>query len=1201
LSFAAAGGGGVWGEGRGTIDEATARALYNLGYPKRGQAPSTLYRRWPLTSDANASGGAGPNFTLTGEPTYADDSAFFSAIDGFTPAAISRSAPAIVLENDLESATSHRQAVTVSSSGWGLVSFVHNNADPDSAGATVTVQAAGARNRAFPASASVYANRLSEYVENAADLFTFPFAGTFMTQVSVDAPAELKGVAVRFEPDYGVIPLYGHSFHCDPTRIVHLGDTWQVHTGMDTRGAVSITKNGTVLFTDNSAAMARAGDDVYHMGSVLAPMPAGVAVFITEHNGELKVAYIADDGSTTSLVWADVVSSGGDATYARVVADDAGTAYVVTRGTRDGSNGSGCAVYHVSDIPTGTPTVVYDQLGHDGFRQYPTHIELTDGLLAMAWTGAWRYGFAAVYDVSADKWYDLSKTQRGGNSKGDDTTPRFDATEWTTTQAAGTGLRIYGGSNSTYLATAIFDLTDWTNTDGAAAFLFSEWAGSMNEYAATTMRWVIQDGANTYVSGTDFDQPADWTCNSWRVFAKALWKDDDPTTGIAYLVMIDHDDRKAGGNYDTALPTGYTPYYDQGGRRIRAYKITNPTDYTAITFTLVETVSVTGSDDLTAGFVRSVPGSANTFTWQEAVNELTEFKRQTDDVLYEFPSGGATVADFTITGAVSDGPYLVGEEILFDGNATTFDVGVTPDFANRRGFTWDFGDGITSGLDDGGISMVHVYTAPGTYTVTLAVLDSDGGTDTVSKTVTIIGTTPKLPPRAESTATMLDMAFNESLADDSANSYTIAWVDDGSATAEYSDCIKSNTKCLSTANGYVQIDDADTLEGYTAGFTLSVWFKRSAANAEGALVWKDDVFELYVFESGKQHPLRCQVFTTTGNTFLTNWLFTGDDAWHNATVVYDAAAETAKLYTDGVLRQAAAGEASRTLSGTLAANANNLLIGHDGATRRWAGLIENVKIFNRPLSADEVSKTFTAERANFNSRIAQYIDYNVPSDLTEDVTNVLTVTLTADGFSETLATRTALSSTERVLLDHSKLAAGTYTLTAVVKNAAGTELDRFEETFIKGYDGIPRVGINEHNAICLNGVPFFPVTSFAINNADVSDWMHYATYPLVNLFYAQGNWPTDYDPNGWEAYLDLVVAEGSMAMGPSQWDGLNPYSTLYGSRYADTGTLVDYITQNAEHPGTFGWIWKDEPDLGGPSQAVPPATVASWSFLKPQV
>lgn len=1086
--------------GRGTIDEATARALYNLGYPKRGQAPSTLYRRWPLTSDANASGGAGPNFTLTGEPTYADDSAFFSAIDGFTPAAISRSAPAIVLENDLESATSHRQAVTVSSSGWGLVSFVHNNADPNSAGATVTVQAAGAKNRATTASASGYVNRLSEYVENAADLFTFPFAGTFMTQVSVDAPAELKGVAVRFEPDYGVIPLYGHSFHCDPTRIVHLGDTWQVYTGMDVRGAVSITKNGTVLFTDYSAAVSRNGDDVYHMGSVLAPMPAGVAVFITEHNGEIKVAYIADDGSTTSLAWADVVSSGGDATYARVVADDAGTVYVLTRGTQDGSNGSGCAVYHVSDIPTGTPTVVYDQLGHDGFRQYPTHIELTDGLIAMAWTGAWSYGFAAVYDVSADKWYDLSKTQRGGNSKGDDTTPRFDATEWTTTQAAGTGLRIYGGSNSTYLATAIFDLTDWTNTHGAAAFLFSESAGSINEYATTTMRWVIQDGANTYVSGTDFDQPADWTCNSWRVFAKALWKDDDPTTGIAYLVMIDHDDREAGGNYDTALPTGYTPYYDMGGRRIRVYKITNPTDYTAITFTLVETVSVTGSDDLTAGFVRSVPGSANTFTWQEAVNELTEFKRQTDDVLYEFPSGGAALTINVEPGT----SHAVGRDTWF--YATGYQ-------GTDSTFVWDFGDGWTGQ----GIIPLHRYRFPGVYTVTLTETDASLNEYVATETVTITGTAREVGPKAAGPVVWYKFEGNGN--DSSGNDLH------GTVTgAAYAAGVSGS--CLDTTSGaYMTVGDDDALDGFANGMTISFWAKASDSQLLEYVVQKRNSYHAYFAYYSPLYTANAFFYTAGGSTSTRARSSTPfcDGRWRHFLFVYNYGDQNVDsvdpnymaVYVDGLLHiwtDASGSPREHTAPGPVAATDNDLYIGRNATgSYPFLGYIDDLMIWDRPLSVDEITSAFRIEGAPAINRSAQYLYIKVPTLWQADPTNTLTVTITGPGTStnDTLVNAKAnLALTETVLVPWSSYDADLYTITATLKTSGGVTIATDYFYYDKKYDGAPtHLYLDEHNRFHLpygaddGSDPIFPFTVWIPQSLPSTDIDLYEPVTDIGLGY----------------------------------------------------------------------------------------------------
>ena len=73
------------------------------------------------------------------------------------------------------------------------------------------------------------------------------------------------------------------------------------------------------------------------------------------------------------------------------------------------------------------------------------------------------------------------------------------------------------------------------------------------------------------------------------------------------------------------------------------------------------------------------------------------------------------------------GPYegVEGEEIDFTGSASG---GTEP-----YDWSWDFGDGETSGLQN----PDHIYTAAGTYTVTLTVEDDNGDTATDTATVTV--------------------------------------------------------------------------------------------------------------------------------------------------------------------------------------------------------------------------------------------------------------------------------------------------------------------------------------------------------------------------------------------------------------------------------------------------------------------------------
>jgi PKD repeat protein len=81
-------------------------------------------------------------------------------------------------------------------------------------------------------------------------------------------------------------------------------------------------------------------------------------------------------------------------------------------------------------------------------------------------------------------------------------------------------------------------------------------------------------------------------------------------------------------------------------------------------------------------------------------------------------------ASFTL----SQNQVIAGQPVSLDGSSST-----DPD-GSVNAWSWSFGDGAASS----GPTTTHVYTTPGTYTISLTVTDNSGSTAATSKTVTVV-------------------------------------------------------------------------------------------------------------------------------------------------------------------------------------------------------------------------------------------------------------------------------------------------------------------------------------------------------------------------------------------------------------------------------------------------------------------------------
>jgi PKD repeat protein len=190
------------------------------------------------------------------------------------------------------------------------------------------------------------------------------------------------------------------------------------------------------------------------------------------------------------------------------------------------------------------------------------------------------------------------------------------------------------------------------------------------------------------------------------------------------------------------------------------------------------------------------------------------------------PAAGTITPSFSVSGATQTGSSL-----SFNPSASTSTFAISSE-------TWDFGDGTTAFHAGGLTSVSHAYTAPGTYAVTLTLVDNRGNLQTTTQKTTITGPAASFTysPTSPLEGTSVSFDGSSSIPDAGAQITSYVW-DFGDGSAPYSSgSTPSVSHTYATDGTYtvtLTVTDSDGLsstasqqitvvdENPTASFTIS--------------------------------------------------------------------------------------------------------------------------------------------------------------------------------------------------------------------------------------------------------------------------------------------------------------------------------------------------------------------------------------------